>query len=211
MRTDFVLDPLEQALYARQPKHSVALVHHSDRGSQYVSLRYRERLAEAGVEPSVSSKGDNYDNALVETINRLYKAELIHRRAPWETNEAVELATLAWASSFNHHHLLQPLGYIPLAEAEANDYKKLSSQALPARFTLTGLHESRVGTVSWLCDCLRLVGRIVPMMGRVPCYAHSIGPARRIALMSQTASIDHAVRERSPQAVVPDSLSIVAY
>ena len=94
MRTDFVLDALEQALYARQPERNDALIHHSDRGSQYVSIRYSERLAEAGVEPSVGSKGDSYDNALAETINGLYEAELIHRRAPWKTREAVELATL---------------------------------------------------------------------------------------------------------------------
>ena len=85
MRTDFVLDALEQALYARQPERDSSLIHHSDRGSQYVSVRYTERLAEAGVEPSVGSKGDSYDNALAETINGLYKAELIHSRAPWKT------------------------------------------------------------------------------------------------------------------------------
>ncbi|MFK3741658.1 IS3 family transposase [Massilia sp. TN1-12] len=130
MRTDFVLDALEQALYARQPERN-ELVHHSDRGSQYVSIKYSERLAEAGIEPSVGSKGDSYDNALAETINGLYKAELIHRRAPWKTREAVELATLEWVSWFNHHRLLEPLGYIPPAEAEANYYKQLSSQALP--------------------------------------------------------------------------------
>ncbi|WP_281908162.1 IS3 family transposase [Massilia varians] len=131
MRTDFVLDALEQALYARQPERN-ELVHHSDRGSQYVSIKYSERLAEAGIEPSVGSKGDSYDNALAETINGLYKAELIHRRAPWKTREAVELATLEWVSWFNHHRLLEPLGYIPPAEAEANYYKQLSSQAIPA-------------------------------------------------------------------------------
>ncbi|THC38069.1 MULTISPECIES: IS3 family transposase [unclassified Massilia] len=131
MRTDFVLDALEQALYARQPERN-ELVHHSDRGSQYVSIKYSERLAEAGIEPSVGSKGDSYDNALAETINGLYKAELIHRRAPWKTREAVELATLEWVSWFNHHRLLAPLGYIPPAEAEANYYKQLSSQAIPA-------------------------------------------------------------------------------
>jgi transposase InsO family protein len=85
MSTDFVLDALEQALYARQPGAEEALIHHSDRGSQYVSIRYSERLAEAGIEPSVGSKGDSYDNALAETINGLYKAEMIHRRAPWKT------------------------------------------------------------------------------------------------------------------------------
>ena len=129
MRTDFVLDALEQALYARQPERDNSLIHHSDRGSQYVSIRYSERLAEAGVEPSVGSKGDSYDNALAETINGLYKAELIHRRAPWKTKEAVELATLEWVSWFNHHRLLEPIGYIPPAEAEANYYRQLASQA----------------------------------------------------------------------------------
>ncbi|MDD2180548.1 IS3 family transposase [Acidovorax sp. D2M1] len=128
MRTDFVLDALEQALYARQPERDSSLIHHSDRGSQYVSIRYTERLAQAGVEPSVGSKGDSYDNALAETINGLYKAELIHRRAPWKTKEAVEFATLQWVSWFNHHRLLEPIGYIPPAEAEANYYRQLASQ-----------------------------------------------------------------------------------
>ncbi|HEX7749079.1 MAG TPA: IS3 family transposase [Bordetella sp.] len=129
MRTDFVLDALEQALYARQPERDDALIHHSDRGSQYVSIRYTERLAEAGIEPSVGSKGDSYDNALAETINGLYKAELIHRRAPWKTKESVELATLEWVAWYNNHRLMEPLGYIPPAEAEANYYRQLASQA----------------------------------------------------------------------------------
>jgi len=132
MTTDFVLDALEQALYARQPERDSSLVHHSDRGSQYVSIRYSERLAEAGVEPSVGSKGDSYDNALAETINGLYKAELIHRRAPWKTKEAMELATLEWVSWFNSHRLLEPIGYIPTDEAEANYYRQLAEQAAPA-------------------------------------------------------------------------------
>ncbi|MFG0595556.1 IS3 family transposase [Delftia sp. WSY_9] len=132
MRTDFVLDALEQALYARQPEQGSSLIHHSDRGSQYVSIRYTERLAEAGIEPSVGSKGDSYDNALAETINGLYKAELIHRRAPWKTKEAVEFATLEWVSWFNHHRLLEPIGYIPPAEAEANYYRQLASQGTEA-------------------------------------------------------------------------------
>jgi transposase InsO family protein len=127
MHTDFVLDALEQALYARQPDRD-SLVHHSDRGSQYVSIRYTERLAEAGIEPSVGSRGDSYDNALAETINGLYKAELIHRRGPWKTREAVELATLNWVSWFNHHRLIEGLGYIPPAEAEANYYRQLTGQ-----------------------------------------------------------------------------------
>ena len=130
MRTDFVLDALEQALYDRQPERTDTLIHHSDRGSQYVSIRYSERLAEAGIEPSVGSKGDSYDNALAETINGLYKAELIHRRAPWKTKESLELATLEWVSWFNHHRLLEPIGYIPPAEAEENYYRQLASQAV---------------------------------------------------------------------------------
>jgi len=135
MHTDFVLDALEQALYARQPERDSSLIHHSDRGSQYVSIRYSERLAEAGIEPSVGSKGDSYDNALAETINGLYKAELIHRRAPWKTKEAVELATLEWVAWFNHHRLLEPIGYIPPAEAEANYYRQLAIQTESAACT----------------------------------------------------------------------------
>jgi len=127
MTTDFVLDALEQALYDRQPERDSSLIHHSDRGSQYVSIRYSERLAEAGVEPSVGSKGDSYDNALAETINGLYKAEVIHRRT-WKTREAVELATLTWVSWFNNHRLMGPLGYIPPAEAEAHYYRRLTEQ-----------------------------------------------------------------------------------
>jgi putative transposase len=134
MHTDFVLDALEQALYARQPERE-SLIHHSDRGSQYVSIRYTERLAEAGIEPSVGSRGDSYDNALAETINGLYKAELIHRRAPWKTREAVELATLNWVSWFNHQRLMESLGYIPPAEAEANYYRQHSR--LPALEEMT--------------------------------------------------------------------------
>jgi transposase InsO family protein len=132
MHTEFVLDALEQALYDRRPEGGGRLTHHSDRGSQYVSIRYTERLAEAGIEPSVSSKGDSYDNALAETINGLYKAELIHRRGPWKSREAVELATLEWVSWFNHHRLMEPLGYIPPAEAEANYYRQFAEQAISA-------------------------------------------------------------------------------
>lgn len=129
MRTDFVLDALEQALWDRQPDRNESLIHHSDRGSQYVSIRYSERLAEAGIEPSVGSKGDSYDNALAETINGLYKAEVIHRRGAWKTIESVELATLEWVAWFNHHRLMEPLGYIPPAEAEMNYYQQLGRQA----------------------------------------------------------------------------------
>ena len=116
MQTDFVLDALEQALYERQPA-AHALTHHSDRGSQYVSIRYTERLDQAGIQPSVGSRGDSYDNALAETISGLYKAELIHRRGPWKNRESVELATLQWVHWFNHVRLLTPIGGIPPAEA----------------------------------------------------------------------------------------------
>jgi len=132
MQTDFVLDALEQALYARRPQRDGGLTHHSDRGSQYVSIRYSERLAEAGIEPSVGSKGDSYDNALAETINGLYKAELIHRRSPWRTREAVEIATLEWVNWFNHHRLLEPIGYITPEEAEDHYYRNLAGQPLAA-------------------------------------------------------------------------------
>jgi len=128
MTTDFVLDALEQALYDRQPDPAGTLIHHSDRGSQYVSIRYSEGLAEAGVAPSVGSKGDSYDNALAETINGLYKAELIRHRGPWKTRASVEMATLKWVSWFNHQRLMGPLGHIPPAEAEANYYRPLHRQ-----------------------------------------------------------------------------------
>ncbi len=126
MHTDFVLDALEQALYERQPDESDGLIHHSDRGSQYVSIRYSERLAEAGIEPSVGSRGDSYDNALAETINGLYKTELIHRCGPWKTKQALQLATLKWVHWFNHQRLLEPIGDIPAAEAEANYWRQLA-------------------------------------------------------------------------------------
>jgi putative transposase len=118
----FVLDALEQALHDRRPMHRGGLVHHSDRGSQYVSIKYTERLAEAGIEPSVGSVGDSYDNALAETINGLYKAEVIHRCGPWRSFEAVEFATLEWVDWFNNRRLLEPIGNIPPAEAEERYY-----------------------------------------------------------------------------------------
>ena len=98
--------------------------------AQYVSIRYSERLAEAGIEPSVGSRGDSCDNALAETINGLYKAELINSRASWKTKESLELATLEWVSWFNHHRLLEPIGYIPPAEAEQNYHRQLASQTV---------------------------------------------------------------------------------
>jgi transposase InsO family protein len=128
----FVLDALEQALHDRRPVHGGGLVHHSDRGSQYLSIKYTERLAEAGIEPSVGSVGDSYDNALAETINGLYKAEVIHRRGPWRSFEAVEFATLEWVDWFNHRRLLEPIGNIPPAEAEARFYAANDQAAMAA-------------------------------------------------------------------------------
>jgi transposase InsO family protein len=128
----FVLDALEQALHDRRPAHRGGLVHHSDRGSQYLSIKYTERLAEAGIEPSVGSVGDSYDNALAETINGLYKAELIHRRGPWRTMEAVEFATLEWVDWFNNRRLLEPIGNIPPAEAEERYYAMMAETAVAA-------------------------------------------------------------------------------
>lgn len=128
----FVLDALEQALHDRRPVHRGGLVHHSDRGSQYVSIKYSERLADAGIEPSVGSVGDSYDNALAETINGLYKAELIHRRGPWRSFEAVEYATLEWVDWFNNRRLLEPIGNIPPAEAEEHYYATLDQPAMAA-------------------------------------------------------------------------------
>ncbi|MER1941980.1 IS3 family transposase [Castellaniella sp. FW104-16D08] len=127
MTTDFVLDALEQAVYDRRPSQADGLIHHSDRGSQYVSIRYSERLGEAGINPSVGNTGSAYDNALAETINGLYKTEVIHRRTPWKTKAAVELATLEWVSWFNHQRLLGSIGDIPPAEAEARYYRQLAA------------------------------------------------------------------------------------
>ncbi len=115
----FVLDALEQALHDRRPVQGSGLVHHSDRGVQYVSIHYTERLAEAGIDPSVGSVGDSYDNALAETVNGLFKTEVIRRRGPWRSLEAVEFATLEWVDWFNHRRLLKPIGNMPPAEAEA--------------------------------------------------------------------------------------------
>ena len=127
---EFVLDALEQAVHQRQP--GLGLIHHSDRGSQYLSIRYTERLAEAGIEPSVGSVGDSYDNALAESINGLFEAEVIHRRGPWRSFDAVEYATLEWVDWFNNRRLLEPTGNIPPAEAEANFYAALEKSDMAA-------------------------------------------------------------------------------
>jgi transposase InsO family protein len=132
LRTDLALDALEQALYERSPAPEQPLVHHSDRGSQYLSIRYTERLKDAGLEPSVGSVGDSYDNALAESIIGLYKTELIRRRGPWCDLEAVEFATLQWVHWFNHRRLLEPIGHIPSAEKEAAYYRPLTESPVAA-------------------------------------------------------------------------------
>ena len=128
----FVLDALEQALHQRRPKKGSGLVHHSDRGSQYVSIKYTGRLLDAGLEPSVGSVGDSYDNALAESINGLYKTEVIHRRGPWRSLEAVEFATLEWVDWFNNRRIFEPVGNMPPAETEARYYQSLNQVRLAA-------------------------------------------------------------------------------
>jgi putative transposase len=130
LRSDLALDALEQAICSRRDVDG--LVHHSDRGVQYLSIRYTERLAEAGIEPSVGSVGDSYDNAMAETVIGLYKTELIERRAPWRGLEAVEFATLEWVYWFNHRRLLEPLGHVPPAEYEAVYYVAKKTPAMGA-------------------------------------------------------------------------------
>ena len=131
-QASFVLDALEQALHDRRPWQGQGLIHHSDRGVQSVSIKYTERLAEAGIEPSVGSVGDSYDNALAETINGLFKTEVIHRRGPWRNFEAVEFATLEWVDWFNNRRLLAPIGNMPPAEAEARFYAQVDERAIAA-------------------------------------------------------------------------------
>ena len=130
LKTDLVLDALEQALWSCQDTEGLA--HHSDRGCQYLSVRYTEGLAEAGIDASVGSRGDSYDNALAETINGLYKAEVIYRRGPWKHREAVEYATLEWVDWFNHQRLLEPIGNVPPAKLEAAYYRQQKESAKAA-------------------------------------------------------------------------------
>jgi transposase InsO family protein len=140
LRTDFVLDALEQAIYDRCGAGAADLVHHSDRGSQYLAMRYTDRLTEAGIAPSVGSRGDSYDNALAESIIGLYKTEVIQRKGPWRHLEGVEFATLDWVDWFNNRRLLEPIGYVPPAEYEAQ-YDALASQG--------GAQRSHIPAVRW--------------------------------------------------------------
>jgi transposase InsO family protein len=130
LKADLVLDALEQALHARAD--TGGLVHHSDRGTQYLSIRYSERLAECGIHASVGSTGDSYDNALAETVIGLYKTEVIWRRGPWRHAEAVEFATLEWVDWFNNRRLLEPIGLVPPAEFEQAYYRSNEPHAMVA-------------------------------------------------------------------------------
>jgi transposase InsO family protein len=141
----FVLDALEQALHERRPLHRGGLVHHNDKGSQYVSIHYTERMAQAGIEPSVGSVGDSHDNVLAESINGLYKADVIHRRGPWRALEAAEFAALGWVDRFHRRRLLEPIGNIPPAEAEAHDYAAQENLLLAASLKPHGLRQARRG------------------------------------------------------------------
>ncbi|MGH2652461.1 MAG: IS3 family transposase, partial [Actinomycetota bacterium] len=138
LRTDLALDALEMAIWRRKGDLE-GLVHHSDRGSQYLAIRYTERLAEAGIEPSVGSAGDSYDNALAETIIGLFKTELVRRRGPWKGLDDVEYATLEWVDWFNHRRLLEPIGHLPPAEFEEAYYRGEVESEYPAGLTELGL------------------------------------------------------------------------
>ena len=132
MQAGFVLDALEQALYDRRPVENDGLIHHSDRGVQYVSIKYTERLTEVGIEPSVGSVGDSYDNALAESVIGLFKTEVIRRRGPWRNLEAVEFATIEWVDWFNNRRLLEPIGNVPPAEAETRYYAETRERTIAA-------------------------------------------------------------------------------
>jgi putative transposase len=130
LRSDLALDVLEQALHARSDLDG--LVHHSDRGVQYLCIRYAERLAEAGIEPSVGSVGDSYDNALAETINGLFETEIIHPNGPWRSLDEVEFATIEWVDWFNNRRFFEPIGYVPPVEFEQMYYARQPEQQSPA-------------------------------------------------------------------------------
>ena len=132
LQTDLVLDALEQALWSRKRRETEDLIHHSDRGSQYLSIRYSDRLEEANILPSVGSVGDSYDNAMAETINGLYKTEVIRHRGPWKQIEDVEYATLEWVDWFNHRRLLEPIGYVSPVEYEIRYYESIQESAKAA-------------------------------------------------------------------------------
>lgn len=145
VKADIVLDALDQAVHARSDTEG--LIHHSDKGSQYLCIRYSERLAECGIQASVGTTGDSNNNALAQTINGLFKAEVIWKRAPWRSIEAVEFATLAWVDWFNHRRLPKPIGDVPPAEFEQAYYRGREDQALAASLTQNCLRRTRHGSI----------------------------------------------------------------
>lgn len=138
LRTDLALDALEMAVWQRQGAVD-GLIHHSDRGSQYLAIRYTERLGEAGIERSVGSRGDSYDNAMAEAINALYKTEVIRRRRSWKGLDEVQFATLEWVDWFNHRRLLEPIGDVPPAEFERSYYDSVEEGLQATRLRETSL------------------------------------------------------------------------
>lgn len=146
MQAEFVIDALGQAIHDRRPAETDALVHHSDRRSQYVSIRYTERLAEAGIDPLVGSVGNSYDNALAKTVIGLFKTEVIRRRGPWRSLEAVEFTTLEWVDWFNTRRLLKPIGNVLPAEAEQRYHARRGNAAMAACPKETDLRQTRGGT-----------------------------------------------------------------
>jgi len=161
LRSDLALDALEQALYARSDIEQ--LVHHSDRGVQYLCIRYTERLAEAGIEPSVGSVGDSYDNALAETIIGLYKTEVIHQLGPWSNVDHVEFETLDWVDWFNNRRLLEPIGNIPPAEFEVLYYQSQEAPVMVTGLNQNSLRKSRGGSVNLeLFLCRSRGGKVGP-------------------------------------------------
>jgi putative transposase len=171
LATDFVLDALEQAIYDRVDASVDTLIHHSDRGTQYVSMRYTTRLAEAAIAPSVGSRGDSYDNALAESIIGLFKTEVIQRKGPWRTLEAVEFATLTWVDWFNTRRLFGPIGYVPPAEYEDQYYNELASRGDARR--QPDLHHELDGTADErLQDVLRPLHSEAPITGTMTSHSH---------------------------------------
>jgi transposase InsO family protein len=158
LATDFVLDALEQAIYDRCGTEVADLVHHSDRGTQYLSMRYTERLADAGIAPSVGSRGDSYDNAMAESIIGLFKTEVIQRKGPWRHAEAVEFATLTWVDWFNTRRLFEPIGYVPPAEYEAQYEAQRRQPAATSEPTPVGDNDR----ITWRASATVLRGMLQP-------------------------------------------------
>ena len=191
LRTDLALDALEQALYARPVTDG--LIHHSDRGGQYLSIRYTERLAESGIEPSVGSVGDSYDNALAESVIGLYKTEVIRRRGPWRHLEAVEFATLAWVDWFNHRRLLEPIGNVPPVEYEQQYYVAQEAPVMVAGVNERALSRTRGGSIH--AEAAAFSFRSA---GPVPSPAPSTQGCRRMPRSSNLGSASRSTTRQPP-------------